>query len=212
MMNRISRIALMLMIPVMALPVLGQKSNSKDKNTAAATSQAPPAAGMTGANDTSYVIGPGDDLNVNVWENDSLSGTVTVRPDGMISLPLLNDVQASGKTPMQLMKVLVEKIAATGVKTPLVTVTVKASNSQRIYVLGQVGRAGAYPMIPGMTVLQAIASAGGLSLYAKQTKIEVRRTEDGKVARYSFNYKEVLKGVHTEQDIMLKPGDTIVVP
>jgi polysaccharide export outer membrane protein len=215
-MKRISQFALLLMVPVMALPVAAQKNNSKDKNqqntTAAAPAQAAPAAALPVANDTSYVIGPGDDLNISVWDNDNLSGAVTVRPDGMISLPLLNDVPASGKTPMQLRDVLVEKIGATGVKTPLVTVTVKATNSQRIYVLGNVGRAGAYPMIPGMNVLQGISSAGGLTLFAKHTKIMVLRTENGQQVRLPFNYDSVLKGKTPEQNISLKPGDTIIVP
>jgi polysaccharide export outer membrane protein len=147
-----------------------------------------------------------------VWEQENLSKTVPVRPDGMISLPLINDVQAAGRTPMQLMNTLVEKLTTLGVKSPLVTVTVTSINSQRIYVLGQVARAGAYPMIPGMTVLQAIASAGGLGQFAKQSKIEIRRTENGKLVMFPFNYKDVLRGKHSEQDILLKPGDTIVVP
>jgi polysaccharide export outer membrane protein len=213
-MKRISQIAALLLIPAIALPVSAQKNNSKDKkqqNTAAAA-PAQSAPGMPVANDTSYIIGPSDDLAVSVWEQPQLSGTVPVRPDGMISLPLINDIRASGKTPMQLMNAIVEKLAAVGVKSPLVTVTVTAIKSQFIYVLGQVGRPGTFPMIPGMTVLQAIASSGGLTLFAKQTKIEIRRNENGKLTRLSFNYKEVIKGVHPEQDILLRPNDTIVVP
>jgi polysaccharide biosynthesis/export protein len=215
-MKQISKFAILFLIPAMALPVSAQKNNSKDKNpqntTAAAPAQTQPATGLPAANDATYVIGPGDDLNISVWDNDNLSGAVTVRPDGMISLPLLNDVQASGKTPMQLRDVLVEKIGATGVKTPLVTVTVKATNSQRIYVLGNVARAGAYPMIPGMNVLQGISSAGGLTLFAKHTKIMVLRAENGQQVRLPFNYDSVLKGKTPEQNIPLKPGDTIIVP
>jgi polysaccharide export outer membrane protein len=215
-MKRISKFAILFLVPAMALPVSAQKNNSKDKSqqntTAAAPAQTQPAPGMPAANDTSYVIGPSDELNVSVWENVDLSCVVPVRPDGMISLPLLNDVQAAGRTPMQLMKTIVEKLTAHGMKDPLVTVTVTAIKSQFIYVLGQVGHPGTFPMIPGMTVLQAIASAGGLGQFAKQTKIEIRRTENNQVTRLSFNYKEVLKGVHPEQDILLKPNDTIVVP
>jgi polysaccharide biosynthesis/export protein len=215
-MKRISKFAILFLIPSMALPVVAQKNNSKDQNqqnsTAAAPAQTQPVPGMPGANDTSYVIGPSDELNISVWENTDLSRVVPVRPDGMISLPLLNDVQAAGKTPMQLMKTIVEKLTTHGMKDPLVTVTVTAIRSQFIYVLGQVGKPGTFPMIPGMTVLQAIASAGGLGQFAKQTKIEIRRTENNQVTRLSFNYKEVMKGVHPEQDILLKPNDTIVVP
>jgi len=214
-MKRISQFALFVLIPAMALPVSAQKNNSKNKNQqnhVAASSQTQPSPGAHVANDTSYIIGPSDELNVSVWEQPDLSRVVPVRPDGMISLPLINDVQAAGRTPMQLMNTLVEKLTTLGVKSPLVTVTLTVTNSQRVYVLGQVGRPGAYPMLPGMTVLQAIASAGGLGQFAKLTKIEVRRTENGQVKRMAFNYKEVLKGVHPEQDVVLKPGDTIVVP
>jgi len=215
-MNRISKFAILFLIPAMALSVSAQKNNSKDKNqqntTAAAPAQTQGAPGVPTANDTSYVIGPSDELNISVWEDKDLSGVVPVRPDGMISLPLLNDVQAAGKTPMQLMKTIVEKLTAHGMKDPIVTVTVTAIKSQFIYVLGQVGKPGTFPMIPGMTVIEAIASAGGLGQFAKQTKIEIRRTQNGQVERLAFNYKEVMKGVHPEQDIVLKPNDTIFVP
>src|ERR1700685_3862242 len=215
-MNRISKFAILFLIPAMALSVSAQKNNSKDKNqqntTAAAPAQTQGAPGVPTANDTSYVIGPSDELNISVWEDKDLSGVVPVRPDGMISLPLLNDVQAAGKTPMQLMRTIVEKLTAHGMKDPIVTVTVTAIKSQFIYVLGQVGKPGTFPMIPGMTVIEAIASAGGLGQFAKQTKIEIRRTQNGQVERLAFNYKEVMKGVHPEQDIVLKPNDTIFVP
>jgi polysaccharide biosynthesis/export protein len=215
-MKRISQIAALFLIPAMALPVVAQKNDSKDKKqqntTAAAPAQTQPAPGMPTANDTTYVIGPSDELSISVWEQDALSKAVPVRPDGMISLPLINDIQAAGKTPMQLMNALVEKYAALGVKSPLVTVTVTAIKSQFIYVLGQVGHPGTFPMIPGMTVLQAIASSGGLTLFAKQTKIEIRRNQNNQTVRLLFNYKEVMKGIHPEQDILLKPNDTIVVP
>jgi len=215
-MKRISQLALLFLIPAMALPVAAQKKNSKDKDpqstSAAAPAQTSPASGMPTANDVSYVIGPNDELAVSVWEQEALSRTVPVRPDGMISLPLVNDIQAAGKTPMQLRTALVEKYATLGVKSPLVTVTVTAIKSQFIYILGQVGRPGTFPLVPGMTVVQAIASAGGLTLFAHQNKIEIRRNENGQTVRLAFNYKEVMKGVHTEQDIVLKPNDTIFVP
>jgi polysaccharide biosynthesis/export protein len=215
-MKRISQFAILLLIPAMALPVPAQKNNSKNQkqpdSTAAAPAQTQAAPGMPVANDASYVIGPSDDLSINVWEQPSLSGGVPVRPDGMISLPLINDIQAAGKTPMQLMNSIVERLGALGVKSPLVTVTVTSIRSKFIYVLGQVGHAGTLPMTPGMTVLQAIATSGGLSLFAKQTKIEIRRTQNNQLIRIPFNYKEVIKGVHPEQDILLQPNDTIYVP
>jgi polysaccharide export outer membrane protein len=215
-MKRISQFALLFLIPAMAMPVAAQKKNSKEKDpqsaTAAAPTQAPRATGMPTANDSAYVIGPNDELNVSVWEQPELSRAVPVRPDGMISLPLINDIQAAGRTPMQLMNALLEKYATLGVKSPLVTVTVTAIKSQFIYILGNVGHPGTFPLVPGMTVVQAIASSGGLTLFAKQTKIEIRRNENGQTVRLAFNYKEVMKGVHPEQDIVLKPNDTIFVP
>jgi polysaccharide export outer membrane protein len=212
-MKRISQLAVLFLIPAMALPVVAQKKNSKSRQstTDAAPAQTP-ASGMPTANDASYVIGPSDDLNVSVWEQPDLSRAVPVRPDGKISLPLVNDIQAAGKTPMQLMSALVEKYATLGVKSPLVTVTVTAIKSQFIYILGAVGHPGTFPLVPGMTVVQAIASSGGLTLFAKQTKIEIRRVENGQTVRLPFNYKEVMKGVRTQQDIVLKPNDTIFVP
>lgn len=215
-MKQISKLAVLFLIPAIALPAITQKKNSKDKNpqstSAAAPAQTSPASGMPTANDASYVIGPNDELSVSVWEQPDLSRAVPVRPDGMISLPLVNDIKAAGKTPMQLMNALVEKYATLGVKSPLVTVTVTAIKSQFIYILGQVGHAGTFPLVPGMTVVQAIASAGGLTLFAHQNKIEIRRNENGQTVRLAFNYKEVMKGVHPEQDIVLKPNDTIFVP
>jgi len=213
-MKRISQLAILLLIPAMAIPVPAQKNDSKNQKqpntTAAAPAQASP--GMPVANDTSYVVGPSDDLTIAVWEHADLSGSVPVRPDGMISLPLINDIQAAGKTPMQLMSAIVEKLAALGVKSPLVTVTVTSIKSKFIYVLGQVGHPGTLAMTPGMTVLQAIATSGGLTLFAKQTKIEIHRNVNSQLTRIPFNYKEVIKGVHPEQDIMLQPNDTIYVP
>ncbi len=213
-MKRISQIAVLLLIPAMAVPVPAQKNNSKNQKqpntTAAAPAQAAP--GMPVANDTSYIIGPSDDLTVAVWEHTELSAGVPVRPDGMISLPLINDIQAAGKTPMQLRTAVVEKLGALGVKSPLVTVTVTSIKSKFIYVLGQVGHPGTMAMTPGMTVLQAIATSGGLTLFAKQTKIEIRRNQNNQLVRIPFNYKEIMKGVHPEQDILLQPNDTIFVP
>lgn len=215
-MKRISKFAILFLIPAMALSVTAQKKNSNDKDpkktSATAPAQAAPATGLPTANDATYVIGAADELNVSVWEQTELSRVVPVRPDGMISLPLINDIQAAGRTPMQLMNALVEKYATLGVKSPLVTVTVTAIKSQFIYILGNVTHAGTFPLVPGMTVVQAIASAGGLTLFAKQTKIEIRRSENGQTVRVAFNYKEVMKGVHPEQDIVLKPNDTIFVP
>jgi polysaccharide export outer membrane protein len=134
-----------------------------------------------------------------------------VRPDGKISLPLLNDVQAAGLTPAQLAVQITESLKKY-VTSPQVTVIVTTINSQRVYILGEVTRPGAFPMLPGMTVLQALSSAGGFTQFARMKNIYVLRQENGKQVKYPFNYKEVVNGKKSEQDVQLKAGDTIVVP
>ncbi len=161
--------------------------------------------------DPNYQIGPADQLYVNVWKEPELTGPILVRPDGKISVPLLNDVQAAGLTPMQLSADISEKLK-NYLEQPHVTVVVTGTNSRLVYVVGQVGRAGALALLPDMTVLQALASVGGISEFANSKKIYVLRVENGKPQRHPFNYKEALKGEHPEQNILLKAGDTIVVP
>ena len=156
------------------------------------------------------MIGREDSLHVAVWKEPELTATLPVRPDGMISLPLLNDVQAAGLTPMQLAASISDKLKKY-VSDPRVTVVVTAMNSQRIYMLGEVTHTGAMPLIPNMTVLQALASAG-FTQFANTKGIYILRTENGKQQKIPFNYKQVIKGESMEQNIPLKPGDTIVVP
>ena len=163
------------------------------------------------ANDTTYVIGPEDLLTIDVWKEKELSGPVPVRPDGKISLPLLNDVQAAGLTPMELMSSLTEKLKKY-VSDPTVTVTVTTINSRKVYILGEVTRPGAFPLVPDMTVLQAITSAGGPTPYAKKSGIYVLRNQNGTQTKLPFNYKQVVRGGSPEQNIFLKSGDTVVVP
>jgi polysaccharide export outer membrane protein len=148
---------------------------------------------------------------VNVWKEYDLSRSVPVRPDGKISLPLLNDVQASGLTPMQLGAEISTRLKKF-ISEPQVTIIISRVNSQRIYIVGEVNRAGAFPLVPNMTVLEALSSAGGCSAFAKQTKIYILRVENGHEIRRPFNFKEVLSGQRMEQNILLRPGDTIVVP
>jgi len=161
--------------------------------------------------DPSYVIGPEDLLDISVWKEPDLTRTVPVRPDGKISLPLLDDVQAAGQTPTQLAAQVTESLKKY-VTGPQVTVIVTAINSQRIYLLGEVTRAGAYPLLPAMTVLQALSSAGGLTQYARAQKIYVLREGDGGQVKLPFDYKDFLKGGNPGQNVVLKVGDTIVVP
>jgi len=161
--------------------------------------------------DADYKIGPQDVVRIDVWKEPDISRTIPVRPDGKISLPLLNDVQASGLTAMQLAASLREGLSKF-LTSPQVTVTVTEINSRRVYITGEVTHAGALPILPNMTVLQALSSAGGFTQFAKLKNIYVLRTEDGKQVKHPFNYKEVVKGNLTEQNIVLQPGDVIVVP
>jgi polysaccharide export outer membrane protein len=161
--------------------------------------------------DPNYSIAPEDVLTIDVWKEPEISRTVPVRRDGKISLPLLNDLQAAGLTPSQLGAEIVERLRATIVH-PQVTVIVAQMSSLRIYILGQVTRGGAYPLVPDMTVMQALSVAGGFTPYANVKKIHVMRTENGTDKIFPLNYKEVSSGRKTEQNIHLKPGDTIVVP
>jgi polysaccharide biosynthesis/export protein len=161
--------------------------------------------------DPTYIIGPEDVLDINVWKEPDVSRAVPVRPDGKISLPLINDVQAAGLTPQQLASTVTDKLRKF-LTEPQVTVIVTAINSQRVFVVGEVLRAGAFPLIPGMTVLQAIANAGGFTTFANMKKIHVMRLVNGKHTELPFNYRDVLKGDNPDQNIKLEAGDTVVVP
>ena len=161
--------------------------------------------------DPNYSIAPEDVLTIDVWKEPEISRTVPVRRDGKISLPLLNDLQAAGLTPTQLSVQIVEKLRATIVH-PQVTVIVAQTSSLRVYILGQVTRGGAYPLVPDMTVMQALSIAGGFTPYANVKKIHVMRKENGADKIFAVNYKEVISGRKTEQNLHLKAGDTIVVP
>jgi polysaccharide export outer membrane protein len=158
-----------------------------------------------------YVIGPDDVLTVVFWREKDLSGDVAVRPDGMITLPLLNDVKATGLTPEQLRDQLT-KAAEKFVEVPSVTVVVKQINSRKVFVTGMVGKAGPYPLTGPTTVMQMLAMAGGVHEFADQKNITILRTENGRQIAFRFNYKDVKKRKNLKQNIELKPGDTIIVP
>jgi len=157
-----------------------------------------------------YVIGPEDVLHIAVWKETELTATLPVRPDGKISLPLLDDVQASGLTPKQLAASVTEKLKKY-IADPRVTVVVTQINSKRIYLVGEVLHAGATPMLPNMTVLQALSSAG-LNQFANTKRIYLLRTENGKQQKLPVDYRKLVKGEQIEQNYLLRPGDTIVVP
>lgn len=183
--------------------------NTQPAASQSAASQAVPK-GVAGIDNARYVIGPEDSLSITVWKEPTLSGTIPVRPDGMISMVLLGDLQAAGRTPMQLADEITVKLKKY-VQDPNVSVVVMGVNSQRIFLIGEVGHVGPVTMTPGMTALQAIAAGGGLSPYANAKKIYILRNEDGRQQKIPFNYKAALKGDES-QSLALKPGDTIVVP
>ncbi len=158
----------------------------------------------------SYVIGPDDVLHVAVWKEPDLTATLPVRPDGKISLPLLNDVQAAGMTPMQLAGSLTDKLKKY-VSDPRVTVVVTQINSKRVYMVGEVTRSGPMPMSPNMTVLQALSTAG-LTQFANTKRIYVLRTVNGKQEKMPVDYRKLVKGEDMDRNYVLQPGDTIVVP
>jgi polysaccharide biosynthesis/export protein len=161
--------------------------------------------------DASYKIGPQDMLRIDVWKEPDISRLVPVRPDGKITLPLLNDVQAAGLTPVQLASKIAEGLKKY-ITSPQVTVGVTEINSRRIFVTGEVGHPGAFPLLPNMTVLQALAGSGGFTQFARTKNIYILRMEEGKQVKHPFNYKEAISGKHPEQNIMLEGGDVIVVP
>ena len=186
---------------------LGQETTANQ--TAARTGQ---TGGTVPANDTTYKIGPQDIVRIDVWKEPEISRSgLPVRPDGKISLPLLNDVQAVGLSPLELSNVISEGLKKY-MNNPQVTVTVLEINSKRVYVTGEVKRPGAFPLLPNMTVLQALTHSGGFTQFARTKGIYVLRNEGGKQVKYPFNYKEVIKGNHPEQNVELQSGDLIVVP
>lgn len=194
-----------------AQPTPAPGSAAPPTATAAAPRAATPVVPAGVATPTDYVIGPDDVLAIIFWREQDLSAEVAVRPDGKISLPLLNEIQASGLTPEQL-RVNLTQAANRYVEDPAVTVVVKAINSRKVFITGLVGKPGPYSLSGPTTVLQLIAMAGGVQEYAKEERIVVMRTENGRTVSRRFNYKQVSEGKNLQQNIELKPGDTIVVP
>lgn len=210
-----SLIVLMAMLPAMPVSAVAQQAQSPAAATAPsaspATADAAQKPSTTDSSDIAhYIIGAEDSLQITVWKEPTLSGTVPVRPDGRISLVLLGDLQAAGMTPMHLAADITQRLKKY-VQDPIVSVVVLGVNSQRIFVIGDVGHVGALAMTPGMTPLQAIAAAGGLSPFAHSKRIYILRGTGAAQKKIPFNYKQALKG-DSKQDVSLEPGDTIVVP
>jgi len=211
-----------LLATVLALSSLGQGSAAAQaappppQRTQQAPQQTLPAAkpampGSSVAADPGFTIGPEDVLGILVWRDQEVSGDVTVRPDGMVTLPLIRDVRAAGLTPNELAD-RIQAAVREFVTDASVTVVVRQINSRRVFITGEVARPGAYPLGSSMTVMQLIAVAGGLTEFAEVKSISVMRIESGQSKTFPFDYKNVASGKKPEQNIVLKPGDTIVVP
>jgi polysaccharide export outer membrane protein len=189
--------------------VAAQSTDSTSSQKGEASGKPSAAAVTPATTDQEYRIGPQDVVQIDVWKEPEITRTIPVRPDGKISLPLLNDVQAAGLTAMQLAGSIREGLTKY-LNNPQVTVTVTQINSRRVFVTGEVAKAGALSLLPSMTVLQALSSSGGFTQFAREKDIYILRNENGKQVKLPFNYKDVVKG--KKEDILLQPGDVIVVP
>jgi polysaccharide export outer membrane protein len=158
-----------------------------------------------------YVIGADDVLSIVFWKDKEMSADAQVRPDGRIALPLINEVQAAGLTPEQLREKITEE-SKKYIEDASVTVVVREINSRKVFITGEINKPGTYPLTSPTTVMQLIAMGGGLREYADSKKIVIMRTENGKQKRLPFNYKDIIDGKNLQQNVELKPGDTVVVP
>jgi polysaccharide export outer membrane protein len=200
---------------LLAVATLAASANAQTTSSAAVTTQRTAASATapiaTPVLPTDYVIGPEDVLGVVFWREADLSGDVAVRPDGVITLPLIGELQAAGMKPNAL-RDSIQTAAARYLNAPSVTVIVRQLNSRKVFITGQVVTSGAHALTGPRTVMQLIALAGGLTEYARGEDISIMREEAGRTRHFKFNYKEVTKGRRLEQNIQLQPGDTVVVP
>jgi len=213
--TRLSRVPTLLVAGALGFTLtaelgLAQQTTPAPPPPAPAPTEAPPAVVQQPA-PPGYVIGPDDVLSIVFWREQDMSGEVVVRPDGMISLPLINDIQAAGLTPEQLRQ-QVEAAAARFVQDPTATVVVRQINSRKVFITGQVRTPGPYSLTSKTTVLQLIAMAGGLLEFADKGDIVVMRTQEGQTESFEFDYDDVRRGRDLEQNIELLPGDTVIVP
>ena len=202
--------AILCMILFAILSTLAVAQDVAAPASSTAPKQAP--ANAAGVRPDAYIIGAEDTLSVYVWKEPEMSKTIPVRPDGMISLPLVGEVKAVGYTPVQLQDVLAEAMKKY-ISEPQVTIVVEKIASLSFNIVGEVQKPGYFPLTRRMTVLDAVSLAGGFKDFAKSKKVYVLRMgPDGKQQRLPFNYKQVIKGENPQQNIELHPGDTIVVP
>jgi polysaccharide biosynthesis/export protein len=200
---------------VLAVGVLGPRLEAQEPKRPPQAERIPetqPGNALVAASTPAgYIVGADDLLTIRFWADPQLSADVVVRPDGKISIPLLNDVQAAGLTPQQLGESL-EKAASKFVTVPTATVIVREIRSRKVFLLGPgIAKQGVVPLTTEMTVLQAIAAAGGLLEYAHKDDVVILRTENGQEKRFKFNFDDVTKGKNLKQNILLQPNDTILV-
>lgn len=209
--SALKAIALGLLVFAGVLSSRGQSQRGENATAASSAAQANAVASGK-AHDENFVIGNDDVLAISVWKEPDLTKAVPVRSDGRISLPLVGEMQATGRTPLQLERDITEKLK-NFITTPEVTVIVQQVNSRKFNVLGEVGRPGSYPLTAATTVMDAIATAGGFKDFAKKTGVYVlRKGPDGSESRLKFNYKEFVKGKNFDQNVKLEPNDTVIVP
>jgi polysaccharide export outer membrane protein len=192
----------------------GSLQSSAQETKDAASGQVPQAASDPSdkAHDDSFIIGNDDLLAITVWKEPELTKSIPVRSDGKISLPLVGEMQAAGKTPLQLEREITEKLKSF-INTPEVTVTVQQVNSRKYNILGEVIKPGTFPLTATTTVMDAIAAAGGFRDFAKKTGVYIlRKGPDGNETRLNFNYKDFIKGKNSSQNVRIEPHDTIIVP
>jgi polysaccharide biosynthesis/export protein len=204
-------LTVLLVLACAASNLIAQAPGPNGARTPAPAASASMAKGESVVPPPDYVIGPNDVLSIMFWRDKDMSADVTVRPDGKISVPLLNDITAAGLTPEQLRVKLVEATEKI-IDDPNITIGVKEIRSRNVFITGNVAKPSMYPMTNQMTVLQLIAVAGGVLEYADSKHIGILRLENGKQTRFDFNYKDVVKGKYPAQNIVLKPGDTVNVP
>lgn len=192
--------------------VVADEGPSADKATSESKSaEVQPANKAAASVAPEFTIGEGDVLKFAVWKESELSQTVKVRPDGNISLPLISEVHVAGLTTNEIQQVVTTKLKAYLVD-PQVNIEITEIHSRQVFITGEITRPGIYPLLAPISVLQLIAQAGGFSPFAKRKNIVILRKEKGKQLRLPFNYKEVVHGRSTEENILLQPGDTVVVP
>jgi polysaccharide export outer membrane protein len=190
-------------------------SNQTDSGPSAAATfppEQPDSPSRKAHADDTYVIGGDDVLSINVWKEPDLTRSITVRSDGKISLPLIGDVQAAGRTPAQLEQDIAVNLR-NYITDPQVTVIVQEMRSQKFNIFGQVNKPGSYPLAAGTTIVDALALAGGFRDFAKKKSVYIlRQNPQGEESRIPFNYQEFIKGKNVGQNIKIKPHDTIIVP